>query len=378
MSQRKVGAILSYISEAIKIISSLVFTPVMIRLLGQSEYGVYQLVHSVVSYLGLLSLGFTASYIRFYSRYKAENKTEEIYRLNGMFMTVFLVIACIAVLSGAIMIGNIQSVFANGLDENEYDVARILMALMVLNLAITFPNSVFNCITSAHEKFIFQRILTILNNILNPFLTLPLLLLGYGSVGMVTATTFITIAKFITNIWYTTKRLKVKFYFNHFDFYLLRDIWHFTFFIFLNQIIDQINWSVDKFLLGRMKGTIAVALYGLGAQINTMYVQLSSSISSVFVPRINKIVAERNDNHELSELLTKIGRIQFIILGLILSGFIFFGHPFMKFWGGKEYGDSYYVALWLIVPVTIPLIQTLASRFNVQKINIKQDQLFIF
>lgn len=60
-SQRKAGVILSYVSEIIRILSALLYTPIMLRLLGQSEYGLYQLIHSVVAYLGVLSLGFTAS-----------------------------------------------------------------------------------------------------------------------------------------------------------------------------------------------------------------------------------------------------------------------------------------------------------------------------
>lgn len=364
MNQKKAGVALSYLSEAIKILTSLLYTPIMLRLLGKSEYGLYQLVYSVVSYLGLLSLGFTASYVRYFSRLKAEKNDEEVYRLNGMFMTIFLIISGISIVSGMIMIRNIRSIFSSGLTEAEYETAKVLMALMVFNLAVTFPNSVFNCITSAHEQFFFQRLLTVLQNILNPFLTLPLLIAGFGSIGMVLVTTGLTVAKFAANIWFCIKKLNVKFYFNHFDFSLLKDIWHFTFFIFLNQIIDQINWSIDKFLLGRMIGTAAVAVYGLGGQINTMYVQLSSSISSVFVPKVNRIVAENNDNHELSLLLTRIGRIQFLMLGLIMTGFIFFGHPFMKFWGGESYGDSYYVALWLIIPVTVPLIQNLGIEIQ--------------
>lgn len=100
-------------------------------------------------------------------------------------------------------------------------------------------------------------------------------------------------------------------------------MWVFTFFIFINQIIDQINWSVDKFLLGRFAGTTAVAVYGVGGQINSMYIELSSSVSNVFVPKVNRIVAESGDDNELTRLFTKVGRIQFMILGLILSGFIF-------------------------------------------------------
>ena len=138
----------------------------------------------------------------------------------------------------------------------------------------------------------------------------------------------------------------------------------FTFFIFINQIIDQINWSVDKFLLGRFAGTTAVAVYGVGGQINSMYIEFSSSVSNVFVPKVNRIVAEAGDDRELTKLFTKVGRIQFIILGLILSGFTFFGIPFIKIWAGPEYGASYAVVLLLIIPVTVPLIQNLGIEIQ--------------
>lgn len=141
-------------------------------------------------------------------------------------------------------------------------------------------------------------------------------------------------------------------------------MWVFTFFIFINQIIDQINWSVDKFLLGRFAGTTAVAVYGVGGQINSMYIEFSSSVSNVFVPKVNRIVAESGDDRELTKLFTKVGRIQAIILGLILSGFVFLGIPFVKIWAGSEYVDSYTVALLLIAPVTVPLIQNLGIEIQ--------------
>ena len=53
-----------------------------------------------------------------------------------------------------------------------------------------------------------------------------------------------------------------------------------------------------------------------------------------------------------------------MVLGLILSGFIFFGIPFVKIWAGPEYGASYAVALLLIIPVTVPLIQNLGIEIQ--------------
>lgn len=267
----------------------------------------------IVFDLGLLSMGFGSSYVRFYSQRKAKNDNEGIEKLNGMFMGIFLCISGVCVLCGFVMICNITHIFGTGLTNIEYKTARILMALMIISLAITFPNSVFDCNLTAHEEFIFQKLLALIQSLLNPFLALPLLLLGKGSVGIVLVSTGLTIVSFIVNGVYCIKKLHMRFSFHGIQISLLKEMWIFTFFIFLSQIIDQINWSVDKFLLGRIIGTSAVAIYGVGEQINSMYLEFSTAISNVFIPEVNRLVAEENDNVKLTKLFTKVGRIQFFI-----------------------------------------------------------------
>lgn len=359
ISQKKAGVVLSYLIEAVKILTNLLYTPIMLRLLGRSEYGLYQLVHSVVAYLGLLSLGFGVAYIRYYSHSKAQNDEEEIARLNGMFLSIFSIIAIICLLCGSVMVLNVETIFSTGLTANEMERARVLMSFMVFNLAITFPNIVFNNFVTAHEEFIFQKTLILVQAVFSPFLTLPLLIMGYGSVGMVLVTTGLTIAVFVSNLIFCFKKLKVRFLFKGFRWSLFEEMFVFTFFIFLNKIIDQINWSVDKFLLGRIVGTSAVAVYGIGSLLNSMYIQTSKSISNVFVPQINRIVAEGQSDNKLTVLVTKVGRMQFMILALVMTGIIFLGQSFIRMWAGKSYENAYFVTLLLIIPETVPLIQNL-------------------
>ncbi len=365
INQKKAGVVLSYISYGVYTLSVILYTPVMLRLLGQSEYGLYQLVSSIVSYLGLLSFGFSGAYTRFYSRYKKNNDEKSIAKLNGLFITIFTILAIICLFCGFVMEKNITSIFSNGLTKSEYSKARILMFLMVLSVAITLLGTVFTCYTTVYEKFVFQQVLEILQNLLNPFISLPLLIMGKGSVAMVLASTSLVLAKFIVNLIFCFKKIKIKFDFTHFDFGLLKEISIFTSFIFLNQIIDQINWSLDKVLLGRFSGTTAVAIYGVASNLNLMYKNLLSSISSVFVPKINMIVAKAKDvSNQLTGIFTRVGRIQFMMASLILSGFVFFGKQFIKIWAGNGYDDSFSVALLLMIPITVELIQYLGIEIQ--------------
>lgn len=90
VNQLKTGSFLSYLQMLLSVIIGLVYTPLMIRTLGQSEYGLYNTVTSTISVLTLLSLGFNSGYIRYYARYKKNNDSISIFKLNGLFFLIFL------------------------------------------------------------------------------------------------------------------------------------------------------------------------------------------------------------------------------------------------------------------------------------------------
>lgn len=377
INQLKAGAILSYISMGLGYVVSIIFTPIMLRLLGQSEYGLYNLVASVVAYLGVLNFGFGSAYMRYYSRYKVQDDREKIATLNGMFLIIFSVIGLIAVISGTVLAMNTEVIFGSELTSFELSRAKILMIILVINLAISFPNIVFTSHITANERFVFYKLVQMIKTVVNPFVVLPVLILGYGSVGMVIATTFLNITIEIINAVYCINKLKMKFSFRNFDFKLMREMTVFSSFIFINLIIDQINWNVDKFIVGRFRGTVAVAVYGLAAQLNTYYLSIATTISSVFVPRVHRIVSDSNDTGELTRLFTRIGRVQFIMLSLISSGLIFFGKPFISMWAGENYSDAYPIALLLIIPVTIPMIQNIGIEIQRAK-NMHQFRSWVY
>ncbi len=366
INQIKAGILLSYLSIALKSLVELAYTPIMLRLLGQSDYGLYSLVNSVVSYLGLLTFGVGGAYLRFYSREKAEGGEKKVAQLNGMFLILFSVIAVIALAAGMALSGNVRMAFGDKLSQGEVGTAKVLVILMSISMAGSILNSVFTSYVSAHEQYLFQRLLTIASNVLNPFLSFPLLLLGFGSLSLVLATLALTGTTLALNIWFCFRRLHMQVSFRGLQWSLLKEIYAFSFFVFLNQIIDQVNWSVDSILLGRFWGTTTVAVYGLASRMNHLYLSFSTSISSVFAPRINRIVAEKkNVTNQLLALMIRVGRIQGLLLLLLLMGLTMLGRPFLYWLGGDvAYLESYPVMLLLIVPVIIPLVQNIGLEIQ--------------
>ena len=107
MNQLKGGIVLNYIIIVLNILLGLLYTPYMLRMLGQNEYGLYSLVASIIAYLTLLDFGFGSAIVRYTAKFINENKQKEQWELNGMFLSVYSIIGVLAIGLGLLLYYNI-------------------------------------------------------------------------------------------------------------------------------------------------------------------------------------------------------------------------------------------------------------------------------
>lgn len=361
VNQLKAGVVLNYVVIFLNTVVGLLYTPYMLRMMGQSEYGLYSLVASVIAYLTVLDLGFGNAIVRYTAKFRAEKKTEEQYEMFGMFFLLYLVIGIIAFGIGLGLYFNVDTLFGNTMTSVELGRARIMMLLLVANLAFTFPMSIWGSIIQAYEDFVFQKSLNIIRIILNTVVMICLLHFGYKAVAMVVVQTIFNVLTLVLNFIYCRRKLNIHIYFRfkHFHWGFLKEVAIYSFWIFLNAIMDRVYWSTGQFVLGAMVGTAAVAVFAIAIQLEGMYMQFSTAISSVFLPKVTAMVATNRSRKEISDLFIRTGRIQYIVLAYILSGFIIFGRQFIELWAGAGYSDAYMISLLFFIPLTVPLIQNL-------------------
>lgn len=359
VNQLKAGAFLSYVSIGLNNIVGLLYTPFMLRIMGQSEYGLYSLVASVVAYLTVLDLGFGNAIVRYTAKFRAEGKVREQYEMFGMFFLLYIGIGILVLLVGLGLYFNIDYLFDATMSESELYKIRVMMLLMIFNLAFTFPMSIWGSIITAYENFVFQKLVGIVRIILNPLMMIAMLLLGYRAIGMVVVTTIFNVITLLINYWYCKNELKIHVFFGHFQWGFFKEVAIYSFWIFLNAIMDRIYWSTGQFVLGMFKGAATVAVYAVAIQLQGIYMGFSTAISGVFLPKVTAMVAKENNEKAISDLFIRTGRIQYIIMVFILTGFIVFGKSFICFWAGNDYEEAYWIALCYFVPLTVPLIQNL-------------------
>lgn len=356
-SQRKFGALLGYANILAKNLVNLMYVPLLLHFLGQEDYGVFQMTNSVVFALTLLSAGFYGSYVRFYMQERVRGTETGVRQLNGMFLLVYLTVMCLCLIGGVLLVANVERLFSGGLTADELVLARALMGIMTVNVAVQLMSTPFDSYIVAHERFTFQQSRQLVTTLMVPVIAITLLFLGLGAVGVAIAQLTVTVILLVMNIVYAVHKLGMRFIFTGLQWSVFKAIAIFSFWIFLNQIFDLVNNNVPNFLLGAMASSTAVAVFAISVQIRNIFFSMSTTMSNVFVPLINRIVAEHDDNCVLTELMTRVGRYQMVLFWFLYGGFITIGQYFIRIWAGPENQDAYWLAIIMVLPVMIPLTQ---------------------
>ncbi|WBX70738.1 lipopolysaccharide biosynthesis protein [Tenacibaculum retecalamus] len=360
MSQLKKGAILSYITIILTNVVGLILTPFIITKLGDAEYGLYTLIGAFVGYISVLDLGLNNTIVRFVAKYRAEKDKIGEENFLGTTMLIYMVIATIISIIGVVMYFNIEYVFSSSLTLQEIEKAKIMFVILIFNLAITLPGGAFTAICSGYEHFVYPRTVNIIRYIVRSIMVVALLTIGEDAIGLVILDTIMNLLVILFNGFYVFKKLKVVFKVDKFEFFLVKEIFAYSIWIFIFALVNQFQWKVGQVVLGTLTNTTTVAIYAIGIMLGTYYGAFSTAVSSVFLPRATKMIVNESSAEELTLMMIKIGRISLLVLLLILGGFIFFGEDFVNLWIGDKYKDSWFIALVIMLGYTVALVQSFA------------------
>lgn len=353
------AVIITYITIIVGNVISLVYTPFMVEKLGKPEYGLFSLVNSIVAYIYLLDMGFGNAVIRYNSKYMVEKNEDGRRKVNGMFLTLYLILGLISLLIGTIIYFNLGKIMGKSLSVSEIIKTKQMFMVAIFNIALSFPLSIFNSIITAHEKFVYIKLVNLIRTILNPAIMITVLLFGSRAFGMVIGSTVFNIMLGLANVIYCFQILKLKIKFAGFDKVLFHEIFKYSFFVFLSAIAYQIYWNTDQLILAIFVGSAPIAIYAISSQFNTYFISLSNVLSSIFLPKLTKMVTVEENKKELMKLLTKVGRIQYYICSYIFVGFILVGKQFIVHWMGESYSYCYIIAIILMFPQIFSIIQSL-------------------
>ncbi|MDA7496617.1 oligosaccharide flippase family protein, partial [Akkermansiaceae bacterium] len=353
---------ISYFTLFVGNIIPILYTPYVIGKLGVDEYGVYSLAKSFALYFGLMSLGVGGAVLKFVNQAVAENDSRARDNIFTIFTCVYSVISLAVLLCGGGLSVYSGRIFG-GISDNLDVTLQVLIGAVTLNTALSMFFGLYGAVVHSHHKFIFYKTLGALATLAAPALSALVLWFGYRSVAMMCVAVFLTLLFGVAQIFYVHRVLGVHFCFGRIDWGPLRSVFHFSKYLFLGAIATVLYDATDKVILGMYANAAAVAVYSVGAMLSMYTATLARGVSDLLFPKINTMVARGVAISEVEALMLKVGRLQYVILGYLLCGFILFGDRFIFLWVGDEFNSAYWIALLIMVPMSVPRLQSCGVSF---------------
>ncbi len=358
-NELKYGTMLSYIYIVIYMLSQLIYTPILLNSLGKDLYGVYSLCISIASYFTILDFGLGNAVVRYASIYKDKNDSEKN-NINGLFFVIYLILGLIALIIGLIVAFNIDKFFSANFTNSDVKIAQIIILILTINVSISLPLSVFSSIVTAYQKFIFLKLLNIFKTFASTIIMILFLILGYKAITISLITLITNLIYLIIITIYAVKKLNVRLNFKIKNRKVIKEIFSFSFFVFILLIIDKVNLNVDMIILGKISNPSELTIYSIASKIFQIYITLCGVISSMLLPRYMALVKEKKTKELNNDFIEK-SKWQLIISVFICTSFLLIGNEFINIWLGGTHFESYIITCILMICTVIPLSLNVAN-----------------
>ena len=368
------GALISYIAIAFNVISGLLYTPWMIRSIGDDKYALYTLALSIIN-IFLMDFGIGSAVTKFLSNYYAKGEYDEANCFMGVVYKVFFLISSVIALCLFVFYFFIDG-FYTKLSSEELIVFKQLFIIVATYSVLSFPFTSYNGVLMANERFIEVKLCNLGQKVFNVAAIIVLLLNGMGVYALVLtyalSNAVFLFAKYAIIKKKTTQRVVWKS--NH-DKLLVKKLFSFSIWVTIMSIAQRCIFNIMPSVIAAVIGAEAVTIFSLASTLEGYVYTFSDAINGMFMPKISRILIQENTQERLSGLMIKVGKFHIYTIGLIYIGFLCFGKQFITLWMGDGYGEIYVCALLLIFPSLFDVPQQVAKTALLAKDVVKEQAI---
>jgi O-antigen/teichoic acid export membrane protein len=332
---------MNWIAMAAGMVVPFFLTPIVVRTLGATAYGIWILAVSTVAYLNLLDLGLRSAVIRFVSKATAQGKDYEA--KNAIAATLWfrvLISGGVAVLSIAL-----AALFPHlfNIPSDLKHAAQVTVLLCGLGVAITLVSGVFGAVLAAINRYDLLSLTTAVQVLARAAGVIFILHHGGRLVALACWELAVILA---AGLAVCTLALKI---FPPCRVRLGRPI---------ILISSQIIFSTDNLVVGTFLSVGLVAYYSIGGSLMIYSNQVVGALSTTFIP-----IASGMDASGKTEALQKLllrgtqGTLALVLpIGITL---LLRGKTFIGLWMGKQYSEISGTVLQILL---ITLFFTVANN----------------
>lgn len=343
----KWATVVSYISILLNILVGLFFTPWLIHAIGDSDYGIYSIATSIITLL-IMDFGISEAVAKYVAQYRTQGREDEINNLLGLVLKIYLLLSIIFFLIFLVFYFLINNIYV-GLTTGEIIKLKQVYIIIAVYNVFAFAFTPLSGIMLAYEHLITLKFADIITRIVTVVISIVLVSVGGGLFSVVLANVLAGIITILYKLYIIQSNHRFKPNFRCRDSKLLKNMISFSIWIAIMVIAQRCIYSITPSILGALSNSTEVTYFSLASTLEGYAYSFGSVLASLYLARLTRILLS-NDEEEFNNLIIRTGKLQLILILLILAGFICAGRSFINVWMGSGYSIVYYCTILLLLP----------------------------
>lgn len=334
------NVVLTYAVYAASILSGLVLTPIILREIGATAYGLWAFAGALAAFLGLLDLGVAPSIVRFAAEQRGRGAEEETSELASTGLAVYLAVALLTSAVGAVLV----VLFPRLIDIPQESLlwpARIAAALAIAGFVVRFPIGLFHNLLMAHQRFDVVNVASLLSTALYAALVLAVLTQLQGLVTLALIALAATLARLVLPLAWVRRELPgLRLRRRLVSPARVRQLATFSSHNFLLHVSGKVVFTADVIVVGVLLGPRAAAIYAIPAKLFALAYGIGIAGTNLLFPVYAELEGAEQPVRQRRYLLAGIrgGMAVVLLVGVPL---IVLPEPFLRAWLGAQFGEGF-------------------------------------
>ena len=316
---------------------SFFLAPYIVHHLGNTQYGLWVLLASLVGYMGLLDLGVQSAVTRYVAKYHAVHADQDASRLVSAALAVFTTMGLIAIL-GALVIALVL-VHRLHVPPELVGTAREVLLISGAAMAVSLVGGVFNGLVAGLQRFdLTSGVETVISVLRAAAIVVAL---GAGG-GLVILSLVQLAATAIRGVaaYGLSRRLypELRPAFTSWGLRDLRLLFSFGLFSSLLQVSNMVLTQADSLIIGAFLPISMVTYFAIALNLTNYASAIVSGVAHTIPPRVGALQAQGAEA-ETRDVILRTGRVAALLILPVSLTFILRGGTFIRLWMGASYQD---------------------------------------
>lgn len=327
----------TFITYIINPLLTILSTPVMLKSLGAKEFGVWIVINSLVSFIGITNLGLGNSIVKLGAAYISSNNTKHFNKIFNFNLALTIVVGLITTISllvcgeyiAHLFVKQDSTVYIN----TSFQLVGVIVFVKILGVLIA-------SVLMAYERYDYFNKINILINIILIVFSVVLVKLGFKILSLTILLFISSLLNVIINYYFCKKIFPDLLINPRFYKEVKKEVLSYSLYSWIQVINKNFSTQFDKLLIGSLLGPTFLSYYSLCMQLAIKIHELPSSLAAILFPKFSGI-NEKGDHLEIRRLYLKSSKLILISICTLAIPLYLYSYDILFIWIDIDTANKY-------------------------------------